>query len=465
MSIKESVNFLIVSNELNVMEFDIDDVMGRCHFLTPKTIKEATAIIANQNIPLHAIILDPLLEANGLAILGNCYQERLCVPLYLKLRDEEEVPTNEFMDKYGLQGVLKNHDSLKEIIEIIDKKITSVENYSLNNGKQEHSALVGNNEFNAINAINFLSGTKNFFDIFIKLKENKYLRLLKAGDQFEDDRLRRYMAKGLRLLYVKNDDQKKYLEYCQDVTNQLLSSEKISNEIKVAQTFNHGHETIKYLQKNGLDQESVQFAESFAINVFKSVSALTSKSEAVKLFLGNITSFEHCVGTAMIAGLIAKKYGINENDLIEIVGNAAILHDIGLYKQDYLYDSEIEYKYFSEEDIEIELENQNLAASRRRDLEKMLLEHPKIGADMVRQIKGFNPLIAQIIEQHHMLPDESTEINEIAQIIAISDMLTKTLKLIATKKWPKKKLLMFPYQILAYSGDIVKLFLTTFQFK
>ena len=75
----------------------------------------------------------------------------------------------------------------------------------------------------------------------------------------------------------------------------------------------------------------MQYAAAYVNEVRKVIDDLPVKgNEALNGFMNNLVSFEHGVSTAMVAGMIAKKMHIESEAAIQIVGVAALLHDIGL---------------------------------------------------------------------------------------------------------------------------------------
>jgi len=109
----------------------------------------------------------------------------------------------------------------------------------------------------------------------------------------------------------------------------------------------------------------------------------------------------HCVNVAALVTVIAHDLGFNEKRLHELV-MGALLHDIGIA----LLDQEKDFAY-QENDI----------------------EHPTLGFDYVRKLRGYSTVSSHIVFQHHECYDGSgyprrlqqNAIHEYARITAIAD--------------------------------------------
>ncbi|MFZ4715250.1 MAG: HD domain-containing phosphohydrolase [Bacteriovoracaceae bacterium] len=431
------------------------------------TFEDALSIVENGVTKFNCIFINPKLsEGSGAHLIGLCHAKQTSVPIYLILDSLKQLGDELTEKDVGIQGLLKSPEEIVAIAKIIETGMNQFDfqkaiavSKSVQDPIEESSegTLVG------ILAVNFLSGSKSFFDVFVKIGNSKFIKILDAGEGFEASRLNRYLEKGLEYLYIKKEAQKYYLDFCDKLTTKILKSDKVSSQVKVAQTLNQGHEVMGFLQHNELDSDSIQYAINFSNNVTSLLKTVGEKDKSVKAFLQNIATFEHCAGGAIIAGLLARKLDFGHDECINVLGIAATLHDIGLYKINNVFDNfESEHAYYNEEELELELKNPGLVESRRRILLKAYHDHPLKGAELVQKIAGINPLVPQIIAQHHERNNgtgfpglvKSQMVNSLSQLIGVADEFTKVIKLISSGKVEKTELLNFPNKLDGFSKPV-----------
>jgi putative nucleotidyltransferase with HDIG domain len=271
--------------------------------------------------------------------------------------------------------------------------------------------------FISVCAEDFLSGSTAYFDVYIQLSSGRYLKLLHAGDAFSSDRLESYIKKGVTHFYIRKEVQEQFLSYCGHLTTMMLPAENISSEIKVSQTLNFGEQTMSFLEQQGISEERLKYAHKFVASV-KSLIAQIKPSQASDLqhFLDDVSAHEHGVSTAMLAGLLANAVEITMTRPASIVGIAAFLHDVGLFKMP---------KGFRDED------ESYLSPTEQKLFEK----HPQIGAEILGKIRGIDPAAVQAVGQHHVRRNgkgfpqlHSVSVNRIAEIVGICDEFSHLLK-------------------------------------
>lgn len=307
--------------------------------------------------------------------------------------------------------------------------------------------------FVPIPAEGFVSGSKSAFDVFVRLSSGRYLKLLKAGDGFTPDRLENYTKKGVTHFYIKKEASEAYRKYSETLTTAALGSKTLSTELKIGQVFNQGNMIMGTLAAQGVTEENLQYASKFIGNVRELVQQLDpEKDELFNSFFSNVATAEHGVGTSMLAGILAYVVEIRMERPVQIVGMAALLHDIGLTK--------LPETLWAED--EAQMSEQEKALYRT---------HPKIGADLLRQTKVIDPAALQAIEQHHMrlhgaegFPEKSpiTPMPRVSEIVGICEEFNRLLQ--KSKMNPSTQLLaelenrVFP----GFSKQIVYAFRTAF---
>jgi len=465
--------FLIIDDQDENLLTKINNECPNSKVYFAKSLEQAKKYINDLKTPISGIFLNPdLSKMQGWSLLKDCHQQRASVPIYIlnalydNIGEQEEI---------GVHGILKSFLEIKNIIFEIEE---SIQKQGWNNYTVGSSSEIKTNDESdliPILAQNFLSGRESFFDVYVKIGNDKFLKILHQGHKFEATRLNKYLSKGLLHLYIPREAQKGYIAFCGQLTSKIINSPSISNNIKMAQTFNHGQEILGLLKDQNLDQDSLKFAEEFAKNASQLVSKLTTKSKDLKLILKNITTFEHTAGVVMISGMMARCLGNINSDTYNALALGATLHDIGLNSMKDLYKHEYQFKLLDEEIIEKEIYDESCPQARHHKISQAFLLHPEIGVEMVKNIDHLDPLVSQIIGQHHMKMDNSgfpflgasATLHPLSQIVGLSDEFAKVFKKMVNGELSDKQFLLMQSQMNGYSGQVTqifnKLFLKIFQ--
>jgi hypothetical protein len=124
---------------------------------------------------------------------------------------------------------LKRTTSYLELQELIEPLINSI---SLE--ANQSSAVV--TEFIPIKAAEFVSGSKSIFDVFVKLSEKKYVKIVNSGDVFNPQRVNEYISKGVEHFYIPRQSHEAYLLFSDKVAAAVLKKRDMPNDVKSAMT-------------------------------------------------------------------------------------------------------------------------------------------------------------------------------------------------------------------------------------
>jgi hypothetical protein len=59
------------------------------------------------------------------------------------------------------------------------------------------------------------------FDIYVKLGENRYVCVVKAGEAIDSERIERYVSRGVQEFYFRKSDQEAYMKICEHLSSML----------------------------------------------------------------------------------------------------------------------------------------------------------------------------------------------------------------------------------------------------
>lgn len=268
------------------------------------------------------------------------------------------------------------------------------------------------------------SGQLYQYDVYLKLAEDKYVKVLNKGDAFGVDEYTRYTAKQLKYLYLKEEDFLNFLTaFTHDIDSLLKTkSELVSFEssFEVSQAI---HETLLFaIPRFGMQKELenlVRASIHLAVTAMKKnpeISTLVKKKLADKSqFLSwhsTMLTYVSCwVSTLMTWDSETTHYKL---------ALAAYLHDLCL--ENTKHASYRDLKEFGE------------GAHSKAEMENFL-SHPLRAAELVRGMKDFPGDVDHIVAQHHEQPDGSgfpaganhTKISPLAALFIISQEIVHSI--------------------------------------
>lgn len=349
--------------------------------------KEAQSLIADRTKPLLGICVSPEIgDPLGIPIVRFARQVRPSVPVYLLSSKEQKLET-EMVKSLGIPAVFQKPISLSEIVDRIQSSAFCAAKAAVV-GKVDDAGLDSiasfqDQDFHPIHAKDFLSGSQSLFDVYVKLNANKYLKIVKAGEHFDVSRVQTYIKKGVEFFYIHKKAQEVYLQYCDTLTERLLQSAQIPMEVKRAQVLNLGDETLSFLEQKGVGPVNLQAAGRFVGHANFLIHKLKPQKNAVlQNFLADLGSYKHGIATTIVVSIMLEPLGFSDEKVIDVIALAAMLHDVGLIGKESVLTEEDESKMTKEQ------------------LEEFY-KHPKAGSDLLAAIPLINPLIPQVVLQHH----------------------------------------------------------------
>ncbi len=388
------------------------------------TGKDAQSLISSSKDPFYGIFVNPLVaQPSGLSVVRCAFSHRPATPIYMILDEQTQLPFSpQDLRGIGVRNVLKKPMTLKDMLELVSPILIQFDvKKALENAPKTKETIgteliVDDPAFISIRSNEFLSGTQSLFDVYVRLKSGRYLKLLQAGDAFSADRLQVYLNKGVANFYIRKEVQQTYLEYCDHLTSALIKHEKAPIELKTSQTLNLGEETMKFLRAYGISDKNLNYAAKFVKNVHDLTEQLNLRQQSVfDQFLSNIAAFEHGAGTCVLASLLAQELEIQMSQPVQIVGLASFFHDIGLFQ---LPENFWPENFSSEDSSQLTPDDKNIFQT-----------HPERGAMILRGVRGIPSAASQAIEQHHMrihgpsFPESlhSIKISRVAEMVGICD--------------------------------------------
>lgn len=229
----------------------------------------------------------------------------------------------------------------------------------------------------------FVARPKTDFDVYVRLSDQKYVKIANKGEGVSPDRLEHYKLKGLRHLYIAKEDFGKLVDFNLDVAKLIQGRSEISREKKLNFMKYTGEVILEKAFVNGVDRQSFTEAESFLNLTVNTIS--DSEEQLNMLDLLNSHSdqiYAHSIGVSMYALMMARRMGFESNSVFFKLSMAAIFHDIGK----------------KEIDREILEKPRHLLSSTER---KLVESHVIRGQEILMAIRGIPEDVVQIVLEHH----------------------------------------------------------------
>jgi HD-GYP domain-containing protein (c-di-GMP phosphodiesterase class II) len=220
------------------------------------------------------------------------------------------------------------------------------------------------------------------FDVYILLGE-RHVHYIRKSDPFDDNRLSNLKTKGVRKLYVKEEDEPLYLSYLDQGLDSLAESTvEISDRAKIA------HDAIVTDAENCTRSfETEQGYRGVENRMNKVVSFLASDKGALPAILRGagcaIDDFQHAANvTSLSAGLALKVGGLESKEILEL-SLAALVHDIGKSKLGFT--------------------TQDSLDQLPPDRQKAYRSHPEKAVEILATLKYVTPALLRMINDHEEL--------------------------------------------------------------
>ena len=235
-------------------------------------------------------------------------------------------------------------------------------------------------------------------DIYIKLSEQKYLKIFSKGDTFTKDDVVKYAEKKkVNYFYLLANGRRVLLSTMNDRLNQLINAKNVKPEV-AAQIISATTEAIHAISKtDGMTDEVAMLTNKNIEAMVSGISLDDSLLKLVENFDGSKDKYitNHSMHLSQLACSIAAAMDWHNHATFHKLSVAAIFHDISLAEQKLAI-------LRSKDELEA------LGDEVSREEKSQYLDHPTISAMLVKQLGTNCPAEADtIIEHHHERPDGS----------------------------------------------------------
>lgn len=236
-------------------------------------------------------------------------------------------------------------------------------------------------------------------DIFVKLSDQKYVKMFQTGDMLSEQDLEKLHRKKIDYLYMQPDSARLFLDKLQKEILNLKALKAVdrastSKLIDISQQLQSTvHQFVNTLGMVPEVEELVKMNVGLTVQVIRKNPDLNALFSKLTVDPNNyITS--HSLVLSYIACAVASKQEWYSDSTYQKLTMAALMHDICLTNERIAH-------YRSEKEMLANIERENFSTA---DISSFH-EHPRQAAKLLSDISDVPPDVDTIILQHHESPD------------------------------------------------------------
>lgn len=256
-----------------------------------------------------------------------------------------------------------------------------------------------------------LLGPIAYFDIYIRLSSDKYLKLFNKGDLTDQCQLKRYLEKGMEYLYLLRVQQTRFLEYCDSVSENLIKNQNVDPATKGQHVLQLGDQILRNFEEKGVTPDNIKFAQNFLMRGIELLRPIYQSTNENSIFLKKaLEDYQHSTAMCILGGMLTRSLGYTSREKINSVSLAIMLHDVGKIK------------------LKPELRHNDTWNFTPEEL-ALYQQHPRISVELFSAVEDIPEIVRQAVLYHHERRDRSgypqkvsgNSINFVAEIIGLCD--------------------------------------------
>lgn len=275
----------------------------------------------------------------------------------------------------GAKGFIAKPFKNAELLAVIDGIIGE--------GEKKFPVSDPSKDYCKVSIDEFVTKPKMDFDVYIKLSENKIIKIAHKGQEIPKEKVNAYKEKGVRHLHVLREDFGKIVEFNMGVANIIKNRSDISTEKKMNFLKHTGEVILEKTFVEGLDKASLYEAKSFLDLTLKTVAESDETLDLLSILNTHSDPvYAHSLGVAMYSVMIAKMIGIESTTALFKLSMAGLFHDIGK----------------KEIDREILEKPRHLVSKEER---KIMESHVTRGQEILAAMSNIPSDVVQMVLEHH----------------------------------------------------------------
>lgn len=278
-------------------------------------------------------------------------------------------------NKLGADAFLAKPFKLEELIRAIRG--------SLAREAEQQWSLEEAEEYLPLSIDEFISGREIQYDIFVRINEQKYVKVAHQGEDLSLEQVRAYKTRNIKQLFLKQSDFRKYVGFTVSLLPAVTSAKKIDRDRKVRFVQHTGQMILERVHVDGVDEEAFNNAKTFVESAVGVLSDSVDVFEILERMNGHADFlYTHSVAVCLYSVLVARALHWRSPGNLFKIALGGLFHDIGKKELD-----------------------RELLAKPRVDLtldEMQLLEtHTTRGVAILQSLQSLPEDVLHITAQHH----------------------------------------------------------------
>lgn len=177
----------------------------------------------------------------------------------------------------------------------------------------------------------FTAGVRIPVDLYIRISENKFVLVSKAGASSDVQQFRNYQNHEVSYVWVIKKEYYKVAHQAVTLAGITLTKKDLNDGQKTALVTVATRSLFRQIEHSGMDLDMVNNAKQ----VTEAVVGLVEHHKSLNDLLSTLASFSdpllvHSVATSVMGVMLASRMGYEKKTTLEKVGLGGLLHDIGL---------------------------------------------------------------------------------------------------------------------------------------
>lgn len=186
-------------------------------------------------------------------------------------------------------------------------------------------------EFMPIAIDDLVSGTINPVDLFVRIKDEKFVQVAKANTTLDVHQLKNYQSKSIEYLYIRKTEYSKVAQQSIMLAGMLIQRNDVASERKSALLKSATATVFNRMDHIGVDVELYNSAKQVTDAVVTVVNSQTHFLNLIEgLAHGGDHRLSHSVAVSLLSSMIGQEMGFNKKSTLEKLALGGLLHDIGI---------------------------------------------------------------------------------------------------------------------------------------
>lgn len=335
--------------------------------------KEALEIMKDKSFSL--IISDfEMPELDGVQLLAHTKSK--CHSKFMLISDMSTALQARQAFQLGADAFLNKPFSKSEFLKnVVD---------ALSSGEIKESLQQQESEYIQVPITEFITGSTLKVDIYLRLSDNKSLKVGRKGEKADQAQLQAFMKKGVNWLYMRKQDFAFYVGFNIVLAQKAHSKDSIECAKKIRLTMHITSNLISQLKRAGVDRQQLEDTSNVVINA---VELISSSPDTMKLLEnmdieGSLPA--HSIAVSIWSCLIAKELGWTGQSTFFKIAICGLFHDVGT------------------KEIDDPLANKSRFELTKKEV-KMVEGHTLRGRDILQSVPGIPNDVVTVALQHHEL--------------------------------------------------------------